>query len=239
MKNDKPKTQESQLITEKTRKFILETTPKKFVKRRQGRGGKMLDYVETGYIISKLNEVFNYMWSFEVIEDKIGESQVYVKGKLTAHLSPDIAITKVQYGGSDIKRKADGKPVDIGDDMKAASSDALKKCASLFGIASDIFWPTGSEWREEDISNSAGSGRINTVAEQEFVEPRTPRPVTEPKTYVGENGLVHEPTEQAMDMLEYKCQVCGANLKENVYLYSMNHYKKALCYTHQQEERNK
>lgn len=137
------------LITKQTEKAILEKTPAKYIKKRQGRGGKQLDYVETGYVINKLNEVFSYMWSFEVVDEKIGETQVYVKGKLTAHLSPTLSITKVQYGGKDIAKGSNGRPIDIGDDMKAASSDALKKCASLFGIAQDVFWPAGKEYTEE------------------------------------------------------------------------------------------
>ena len=33
----------------------------------------------------------------------------------------------------------------IGDTLKAAGSDALKKCASLLGIASDIYWQGADE----------------------------------------------------------------------------------------------
>lgn len=137
------------LITPTIKALILEKTPKEYIKTRPGRGGRQLSYVTTGYIIKRLNEVFNYLWSFEVVEDKIGADQVYVKGKLTAHLSPDLTITKTQYGGKDIAKNQSGKAIDIGDDMKAAASDSLKKCASLFGISSDVFWPDGEV--EEEI----------------------------------------------------------------------------------------
>jgi recombination DNA repair RAD52 pathway protein len=30
--------------------------------------------------------------------------------------------------------------VDFGNDLKSATTDALKKCASEFGLASDVFW---------------------------------------------------------------------------------------------------
>lgn len=136
------------LITPAIKKLILEKTPEQFVRTRPGRGGKQLSYVETGYIVKRLNEVFNYLWDFEVLEDKIGNDQIYVKGKLTAHLTPELSISKTQYGGKDIAKNNSGHAIDIGDDMKAASSDALKKCASLFGISQDIFWPNGNEAEE-------------------------------------------------------------------------------------------
>jgi hypothetical protein len=53
-------------------------------------------------------------------------------------------ISKEQYGGSDIKKYSQGtkigQPLDIANDLKSAGSDALKKCASLFGIAQDVYW---------------------------------------------------------------------------------------------------
>lgn len=166
------------LVPTKTKQIILEKTPEQYIKKRQGRGGTILNYVETGYVIKKLNEAFNYMWSFEVIEQVIGQTQVYVKGKLTAHLSPEVNITKVQYGGKDIARWKDGKPIDIGDDLKAASSDALKKCASLFGIAEDVFWPNGKEY---DDAIDDGTESLNR------------------RSYVDEDGIVHEPIENGVE----------------------------------------
>ena len=41
-----------------------------------------------------------------------------------------------QYGNKDRY-----EAVPIGDTLKAAASDALKKCASLLGIALDVYWP--------------------------------------------------------------------------------------------------
>ncbi len=138
-------------ITQRQASLIYERTPKKYIKKRPGRGGKVFDYVETGYIIKRLNQIFNYLWEFKVVEHQIGKEQVWVKGELTAHISPSLSITKSQYGGSDIKRNKDGEVIDIADDLKAATSDALKKCASLFGIASDVYWGgEKEEIKEED-----------------------------------------------------------------------------------------
>lgn len=136
-------------LPEVKQKLILEKTPAKYILKRKGRAGMTLDYVEVGYIISKLNETFNYMWSFEVVESKVEGRQISVLGKLTAFIvipnpngNPIVQpVVKSQYGGSDLKTlQGTTTPVDTADDYKAATSDALKKCASLFGIAQDVFW---------------------------------------------------------------------------------------------------
>lgn len=136
-------------------KHIAEKTPKEHIKTRKGPGNMSIQYVETGYIIQRLNQLFNYMWDFEIIEEKIGKTQVSVRGRLTVHLSPEIKLTKTQYGGSDIKKFKNGVVISIANDLKAAASDSLKKCASLFGIASDIYW--GGEVEDHpDIEDGAG-----------------------------------------------------------------------------------
>jgi len=130
---------------------VYEKTPKEYVKVRTSKTGFKLSYVEAGYIIKRLNELFGYLWDFEVIDEKIGKEQIYVKGRLTIHLSPVLKLSKTQYGGSPIKRfKGTGEVISIADDLKAAASDTLKKCASLVGIASDVYW--GGDVEEiEDI----------------------------------------------------------------------------------------
>jgi hypothetical protein len=133
------------------KKSIIEKTPKEYIKQRPGRGGMKFDYVEIGYVIDKLNQIFNYHWEFDILEDKVYEEtgQVVVKGQLTVYTSKDFSLKKTQYGSADIKMQ-NGKPMSIGDDLKSAGSDALKKCASLIGIASDVYW---GEKSNIDFSN--------------------------------------------------------------------------------------
>ena len=105
------------------------------IRQREGRGGKMLDYLETHSVISRLNEAFNGAWSFEVISHDIMEAEVLVHARLSAG-----GVTKTAFGGSDIARHRDsGKPVSIADDLKAAASDSLKKCATLFGVGLHLY----------------------------------------------------------------------------------------------------
>lgn len=131
-------------LTEKIYNSLKEPTPARFIKKRPGRGGLTFEYVETGYVTDFLNRKFNCMWSFEVIDKQVGKEKVWVLGKLTVYIPTRFGIQpiiKSQFGGADIKKdKITRIPIDIGDDLKSAASDALKKCASLFGIASDIYW---------------------------------------------------------------------------------------------------
>jgi hypothetical protein len=105
------------------------------VRQRQGHNGKVLNYVETHSVICRLNEAFDGLWSFEVVEWKALESEVLVRGKLTA-----AGETKSQFGGAAItKGKETGSPISIPDDLKAAASDSLKKCATLFGVGLELY----------------------------------------------------------------------------------------------------
>ncbi len=119
--------------------FISQKTPEQFVKVRPGPGGMQLKYVEVGYVISVLNQVFGWDWDFRIMDQQIGKKQVWVRGELTVRLK-DHSITKGQFGGSDIKSNRNGDPISIADDLKTAASDCLKKCASMLGIANDLYW---------------------------------------------------------------------------------------------------
>ena len=122
-------------------------TPKDLIKSKPGRGGKRGAFVEGGYVISKLNQAFSPLgWEFEVVEhgssdrktENSAEGEVWVKGKITIidHVK-GFRVSKTQFGQHPIH-----KNVPIGDAYKAAATDALKKCASLLGIALDVYWGT-------------------------------------------------------------------------------------------------
>jgi hypothetical protein len=119
--------------------FINQKTPQKFIKVRPGPGGMQLAYVEVGYVINMLNQVFGWDWDFKIIDQQVGKKQVWVRGELTTRVG-EHSITKGQYGGSDIKFNRNGEVVSVADDLKAAASDCLKKCASMLGIAGDVYW---------------------------------------------------------------------------------------------------
>lgn len=127
------------LLTREQLQFITKKTPMRFIRLRPGPGGKQLSYVEVGYIVQVLNHAFGWDWDFRVYDQQIGKRQVWVRGELTVRINGH-SITKSQYGGSDIKTNRSGDAISVADDLKTAASDCLKKCASLLGIAGDIYW---------------------------------------------------------------------------------------------------
>ena len=135
--------------------FLLQRTPKEEVFTRPGKGGKEFTYVEIGYVIATLNQVFGFRWNFTVIEHWEEGDEVGVLGRLTATAPSGETIIKDQFGQSDIKKDRNNKVLSKVDDYKAAASDALKKCASLLGVAGDVY---GRERQMfEDASGAPGA----------------------------------------------------------------------------------
>jgi len=136
-------------VSEKQVLRLVQKTPPQYILRRKGKGGQTFDYVTGNYIQKVLNFTFGWLWDFEVINQGREGNLVWVLGKLTAKSQKGDTITKTQFGRADIKFYKD-KPtqaVDFGNDLKAAATDALKKCASQLGIAADVYGK--SEYKEE------------------------------------------------------------------------------------------
>lgn len=128
--------------------MILKKTPVQYVHKRPAKGGGTWDYVTGGYIKKCLNLMFGWNWDFEILDEKILFGEVVVKGKLTCRSNGN-TIVKMQFGNKDIVYKkqtqeeitngAERMPLSIGNDLKSASTDCLKKCASEIGISADIY----------------------------------------------------------------------------------------------------
>lgn len=113
-------------------------TPKENIFRRQGRGNRWVDYVKIGYTIQQLNKIFSPLgWDFEVADEKETDKDVIIKGRLTIKDHKGHTVTKTQYGQADKQKTG----VPLGDTYKAATSDCLKKCASLLGLSLDVYAP--------------------------------------------------------------------------------------------------
>lgn len=167
-KNELSKASNSLLNAEQLN-MLLSETPKSHQYTRPAKGGGKWTYVTGIYVKKVLNVLFGWDWSFEIkaFEMNIEAKQCIVHGRLTVNIN-DKTIVKEQFGRSDIAFKTEpvfddtGKPVmikdrngkekqkkiqtnqplDLGNELKAATTDALKKCASELGICSDIY---GSE----------------------------------------------------------------------------------------------
>jgi len=128
-------------------KILNKPFPVELRKTRKGYENKTLTYIETVYYIDRLNEIFNYAWNFEVIQETITDIEVIVKGRLTVEIDGKTVI-KEQYGQAEITfitiydkqtRQAIGKKPLTGDACKSAGSDCIKKCCSLLSIGSELY----------------------------------------------------------------------------------------------------
>lgn len=135
---------ENNILSSQQLGFLLKKTPDKYIRTRPAKGGGVWEYVSGGYVRKCLNLMFGWDWSFEIIEEKIMYGEAIVKGKLTVR-SNGKEIIKTQYGNKDIifrklqQGETERQPLSIGNDLKAAATDCLKKCAAELGIASDIY----------------------------------------------------------------------------------------------------
>ena len=113
------------------------------VERQLKKGGTSLTYIPISEVISRLNRVIGIdMWSYEIIScarDTLDPDFVVAHVRLTATFvptneAPAITVVKDGIGGQKIKRTKNGDIVDLGDEMKGAVSDALKKAAQHLGV---------------------------------------------------------------------------------------------------------
>ena len=137
--------QQNGLVTNQAQlQIFTQTTPKEAIRTRQGRGGRVLLYTDGAYVIRTLNEAFGHNWDLEADNEEIfwfneKPFEAKCRVKLTVRIG-DTSITKMQYGCQPIEMLSNGTaPVSIGDALKGAATDGLKKCASLLGIALDLY----------------------------------------------------------------------------------------------------
>lgn len=122
-------------MNEEVRSRLTESFPDDAIRTRRGSHGKDLHYLETWRIVDRLNSAFNHDWSFRILEWRLLENEVVVHGELEAG-----GIVKHAFGSSSLTRSRDsGEVVSIGDDVKSAASDALKKSATLLGVGLELY----------------------------------------------------------------------------------------------------
>ena len=123
----------------------------------------------TGRLNQIFDHMWTFEVKDKGVEETLG--QVWVLGELKVLCADGKIITKDQFGSSDLKfqkvrvcpkcksnlpfrwptckdcnvdmseEEILRKPISVGDDLKSASSDALKKCASMLGLAADVYFP--------------------------------------------------------------------------------------------------
>lgn len=218
MKDGKHMTLQPTWISENQLLRMLQRTPREQVYRRPGRGKDVFDYVTGSYCTKWLNFVFGWNWDFEVVQHGHEAGQVWALGKLTVRGNkPGQIIVKTGFGRADVKQLKAGGNLDYGNDLKAASTDAMKKAASLLGFASDIY------------------GKADYKAESG----QTPLPPADPRPSQGK--VYEEPSVQQGAPLppfeDHICQTlskggCGVDLTKAEAEYSKRMYGRELCKEH-------
>lgn len=155
------------VISEKQFSVLSGRTPKDVIRHRPGKGGKTFAYVPHGYVTSTLNKAFGFDWDWRILPNGAGDSYTYhppvstthkgktierpgsiiVKGELTVRIRNPENLSQVI---ATITREAFGEKEEVngmtwGAHIKSAASDALKKAATLIGIALDLYYAEPDE----------------------------------------------------------------------------------------------
>lgn len=107
--------------------------------QRQIPGGRMLTYITGEQVVSRMNDVFGPHWDWQPDKPEILGDEIYLSGTLTVSIvkpgdTYGYNITRAAFGGAKIKRMKSGDTVSLGNDIKAADTDAFKKAAAKFGV---------------------------------------------------------------------------------------------------------
>jgi hypothetical protein len=101
------------------------------------RGGVEVTFISGEQVVSRLNEVLGVAgWSFRILQQEIHveADEVWALGEMVADIDGK-SVMRQQFGSQKIKRsRSTGAPLDLGFDLKGASTDAMKKCASWLGV---------------------------------------------------------------------------------------------------------
>lgn len=97
--------------------------------KTRNQGGATLTYVTGEMVISRLNAVLGFDWSFRVLREGQTEVEAWVLAELTATIDGK-TVTREHYGNQDLAR---GQRA-TSDLFKSAATDALKKAATTIGV---------------------------------------------------------------------------------------------------------
>jgi hypothetical protein len=207
-------------MSEKQVVRMVQRTPQQHIYTRPAKGGGQWSYVTGNYVEKVLNFTFGWNWDFEVVNHGKEGEQVWVLGKLTVKDDKGHSITKTQFGRADIKFRKNSKEIlDFGNDLKAATTDALKKSASLLGIASDIY---GKMEFKSEVGTEVANGVKTLPSPQNSPNSPIPMAVETPKELycLGNSG---------------KGCPHGSDITKQEHEYSLKIYKKPLCKKCQEE----
>ena len=123
------------MITDKHKKVSRIKTPKPYIKKKMG-----MEYVEYDYMRSVADKEFPG-WSWEVVNREVLGSEAYVvHGRLKWYDEGIWRTGDVTAAHRVQKKRGTNEFVDIGNDVKAANTDAIKKAFNMYmNIADDVY----------------------------------------------------------------------------------------------------
>lgn len=138
------------------------------VERQLRKSGTSLTYIPVSEVITRLNKILGVdRWSFEIIScsrDGIDPDYIVAHVRIMWFCNDnDGVIIRDGYGGQKIKRTKQGEIVDLGDEMKGAVSDALKKAAQTLGVG--LYLARSEEAIYEEFNQESRSSVDPAIAE--------------------------------------------------------------------------
>jgi len=121
------------MFQDKTIDVITRRLDPQQIKSRPGKAGRTFNYIATEDVVRLLNEAFDYRWSTEVMKSERVDNEVVVLLELRVWDTENSQVIKQQWGSAEILNQ------EVGHAYKAATSDALKKAATLLGVALELY----------------------------------------------------------------------------------------------------
>ena len=158
------------------------------VHRSMLKGGTRLTYIPVAAVIQRLNDVLGVdAWSLKIVSvyrDATDADFIVAQIMLTAEFEREV-VTRDAVGGQRIKRTRDGGIIDLGDEMKGAVSDALKKAAQTLGVGLYLTGvddhhtetPSSAPMRDSDVPHPADVADIASKREASIHRPVTAKQI--------------------------------------------------------------
>jgi hypothetical protein len=153
-------------------------TPRRFVKRRKGKAGLELDYVDAGFVEQILTFYFPGRWGTRDVKLFHEGGQWHAEGVFWVIHSDSHEQSMFVTGQCDVKtygkdHPMKGQPMSVGFDRKGAVSDMIKKgAAMMLGIAFDIYNRRDPSIPQASASEANGesSEKAGTALRSVFLE---------------------------------------------------------------------
>jgi len=126
-------------LSSKAFDVVSRPIPTEQIKKRPGKAGMEFSYITPDFVIDTLNEAFEHRWDTKIVYQGVHDVVVVVGLRLTVHDEAGNSIEKEQFGSCEITRG-----LGVGEAFKGATSDAMKKCATLLGVGLELY-------RDDDV----------------------------------------------------------------------------------------